>query len=176
MPVILTCGIPCRIAEAFLHSICVIYVLTMTMLFVIISTAVSTEATAVANDIKKYPTSQGLDHLIYRYQSVERSSKVLDKIYSPFILSLTVFSATSIIFCLRRKSKVMITENEIGGANVLTSMIIFVMSMSALLIFAIYLNDQLEEFHASAHRVSDYSQTDFFCVTSVSLKIFFNSN
>ena len=168
MPVVFTCGIRCRLLESFLHGICTCFVLTSAALFMILSTAISTEASSLILDIKKYPTSQGLDHLIYRYQSIERSTTALDRTYSAIIFSFMCLSIAGIFFSLRKKAKLMIYEGETGGFNVLVTMVIFMVAILAIIVFAIYLNEQLDEFRSAAHKVSDLQQVDLFCITSVS--------
>ncbi|KAE9550738.1 hypothetical protein FO519_006039 [Halicephalobus sp. NKZ332] len=172
MPIVFTCGIRCRLLESFFHGVCTCFVLTSAALFLVLSTAISTEASGLISDIRKYPTSQGLDHLIYRYQSIERSTTALDKTYSVIIFSFMCLSITGMFFSLRKKAKLMIYEGETGGINVAVTMVTFLLAILAIVVFAIYLNEQLDEFRSAAHKVSDLQQVDLFCITSIKLLSF----
>ena len=86
--------------------------------------------------------SQNLDHLIYRYQSIEKSVRMVEQNYSTVILAFIIATVVGIFLCLSKKAKLMISDMETGGINALCTLVIFSLCATLTISFGIYLNNQ----------------------------------
>uniref|UniRef100_A0A7E4V247 Gustatory receptor n=1 Tax=Panagrellus redivivus TaxID=6233 RepID=A0A7E4V247_PANRE len=172
MPFVFTCGPLCRFLEVVLHGNCMLKIFAATSVFMVLSTAIATEASSLASDIKKYPSNQGIDHLVYRFQSIERSIRELDRNFSAVLFGFITLTVIGLFLCLRTKAKLMISEGEVGGVSALSAFIVFSVCTGATVMFGIYVNGQLDEFQSASHKVSDLQQMEYFGSNSVKLLSF----
>lgn len=65
---VFSCGIFCDVFIYYVSGISIATILGATALFTVLASSTSLEAKQLNADIRKFPTTDGLDHLVYRYQ------------------------------------------------------------------------------------------------------------
>ncbi|KAI6240870.1 hypothetical protein M3Y99_00394900 [Aphelenchoides fujianensis] len=155
---IFSCGIFC---DVLLYYVCIISIVTIaggTTIFVVLGTSTGIEAGRLLKDINKYPTNDGLDHLIFRFQSIEQSAHALNRYFSYHIFGflLAVVVGTAVI--LRHYTQLMIEKAELGAMVFCFFYGFSLMILLAFLTVGTFLNERLIRFREASQKVSDFEQ------------------
>uniref|UniRef100_A0AC35G1E2 Gustatory receptor n=1 Tax=Panagrolaimus sp. PS1159 TaxID=55785 RepID=A0AC35G1E2_9BILA len=122
MPQIFICGIVCRIFEIILNGICLLVILSNACLFILIAIAITNESSNLIISIKRYSLSQNLDHLIYRYQSIEKPVRILEQNYSTVILAFILATVAGVFLDEFRSASHKLSDLQQQDSYCITSM------------------------------------------------------
>ncbi|KHN84171.1 hypothetical protein Tcan_04925 [Toxocara canis] len=164
-------GIFCEIVDNYAFYITLLSLMITSALFMIFALSVYYEARDLIEQIKHCADGNKYDYLIFRYQSIETSTQLLEDYFSTLLLILFVSSIYIQFFMIRqlRNSQSMPVArifNAISGTVMLTISTFVFIGGAALI------NSQLTRFRSASHKVGDLQQLQLSNSSAVKLLIF----
>ncbi|KAI6235344.1 hypothetical protein M3Y95_00041500 [Aphelenchoides besseyi] len=155
---IFSCGLFCDVLFHYVSIVSIVTIAGGMTIFVVLAASTGYEANRLLKDISKYPANDGLDHLIFRYQSIEQSATTLNDHFTFQILGYLLIGIAGTVVMLRHYTQLMIERWETGAACFCFFYGFAIFILCAFLISATYLNEQLIRFREASQKVSDFEQ------------------